>query len=76
MTENAVLPPAVTVKLVGCVVMLGGIKTVSVATLLVALPTLLVMMTRYAPASFVVTLVSPSVLLLPPIGVLVLSDQK
>ena len=43
---NAALPPAATVRLVGFAVMVGGISTVSVAALLVAVPALFVTMTR------------------------------
>ena len=73
---NAALAPARTVRFVGSLVIVGGTSTVSVATELVAVPTLLETMTRYAPASLVVMLASESELLFAPTGVLVLSDQK
>ena len=47
-TENVAVCPEVTVRLAGCVVIAGGLSTVSVAALLVTLDTGLVTITRKA----------------------------
>src|SRR6516162_5475892 len=65
---NDTLAPAVTVWLVGWVVMVGAAVTVRVAALVVALPALLVKTASYSlPFMAVVTLVSVSVGLVAPL---------